>query len=64
MSTTQSMTVEELLQKLNEMIEKKPITKQMTICLSLGPTGMRDATEVKMERERDGKPVRPFVLLR
>lgn len=64
MSTTEGMTVEQLMEKLQEMIDKKPIVKKMNICLALGVSPLQPLTEAKTERERDGVAVRPFVILR
>lgn len=64
MSSTEGISVEQLIEKLQEMIEKKPIVKKMTICLAAAHVGIQELSEVSTERERDGKPVRPFILLR
>lgn len=63
MSSAEGITVEQLMEKLQEMIDKKPIVKKMNICFAVGTT-LQPLADVKTERERDGQSVRPFVLMR
>lgn len=62
MSDTQSkITVENLISTLQEMIKNKPITNKMVVCI--GGDG-KEIQEVKVSREKNGKAVLPYIILR